>query len=281
MGMLWCELIDNFGIDKVCGFLICVGYIFGVCDVQLVCECWFEVDFFIIFMVGIWLYMLEGVVKVILVSFSYDFDSGCYEGEFLWYNFSEVDEYLVVYGVVIVFLCWQQIGYVIGYVSMLLGYLVIFCEVECCVMGMLYCCVIGKLVELWSDVEDDLCYFNVQDFVGSGMLVIDGEVVVNSYSGFSVEVVEVMEVDLMCVLVGIFLVFNVVCYLLNWVVLMDVIVFFMGELGVGKECFVCMLYQIGCCECQFFVVINCVVIFEMLIEIELFGVECGVYIGVM
>lgn len=56
-------------------------------------------------------------------------------------------------------------------------------------------------------------------------------------------------------------------------------VFIYGEIGVGKEVVVCVLYVVSG-VCGFFVVINCGVLFESVFELEIFGVEVGVYMGV-
>ena len=279
MGTLRRELIDNLGIDKARGLLTRAGYISGARDAQLVRERWPEADPSTILMAGTRLHTLEGVVKVIPVSFSYDPDSGRYEGEFLWHNSSEADEHLAAYGVATAPSCWQQIGYAIGYVSTLLGHLVIFREVECRAMGTPHCRVIGKSAELWSDAEDDLRYLNAQDFVGSGMLATDGESAATGASGLSAEAVEAMEADLTRALVGTSSAFNAACHLLNRVAPTDATVLFTGESGVGKERFARMLHQIGRRERQPFVAINCAAIPETLIETELFGVERGAYTG--
>ncbi|NUT61647.1 sigma-54-dependent Fis family transcriptional regulator [Herbaspirillum sp. C9C3] len=276
MGTLRRELIDNLGIDKARGLLTRAGYISGARDAQLVRERWPEADPSTILMAGTRLHTLEGVVKVVPVSFSYDPETGRYEGQFLWHNSSEADEHLAAYGVATAPSCWQQIGYAIGYVSTLLGHLVIFREVECRAMGTPHCRVIGKSAELWSDAEDDLRYLNAQDFVGSGMLATDGEMAGEGTAGPDIEA---MEADLTRALVGTSSAFNAACHLLNRVAATDATVLFTGESGVGKERFARMLHQIGRRERQPFVAINCAAIPETLIETELFGVERGAYTG--
>ncbi|NQE49764.1 sigma-54-dependent Fis family transcriptional regulator [Herbaspirillum rubrisubalbicans] len=277
MGTLRRELIDNLGIDKARGLLTRAGYISGARDAQLVRERWPEADPSTILMAGTRLHTLEGVVKVVPVSFSYDPGSGRYEGEFLWHNSSEADEHLAAYGMATAPSCWQQVGYAIGYVSTLLGHLVIFREVECRAMGTPHCRVIGKSAELWSDAEDDLRYLNAQDFVGSGMLASDGESAGDSAT--QAEQAEAGEAELTRALVGTSSAFNAACHLLNRVAATDATVLFTGESGVGKERFARMLHQIGKRERQAFIAINCAAIPETLIETELFGVERGAYTG--
>lgn len=60
-----------------------------------------------------------------------------------------------------------------------------------------------------------------------------------------------------------------------------VIVFIIGESGIGKELCVCVVYLVLFWVNKFFVVLNCVVIFKDLIESEIFGYLKGVFIGVI
>lgn len=53
-----------------------------------------------------------------------------------------------------------------------------------------------------------------------------------------------------------------------------------GEIGIGKELVVYVLYYELLCVVGLFVVFNIVVIFVELLESELFGYEVGVFIGV-
>lgn len=65
------------------------------------------------------------------LSIHYDAARGSYSGEFLWHNSSEADEHIAVYGLSSETVCWMQIGYAIGYVTTLIGKLIIFREIEC------------------------------------------------------------------------------------------------------------------------------------------------------
>lgn len=58
------------------------------------------------------------------------------------------------------------------------------------------------------------------------------------------------------------------------------LVFLMGEIGIGKEVFVRVIYNNSSRLDKFMVSINCVVILEELLELELFGYDEGVFIGV-
>lgn len=82
-------------------------------------------------------------------------------------------------------------------------------------------------------------------------------------------------------LVGCLLVFVVMLEKVLWVVFFDVVVVFLGEIGIGKELVVYVIYESSGCEDGLFVVVDCVGMIEMFFESELFGYERGVFIGVM
>lgn len=71
------------------------------------------------------------------------------------------------------------------------------------------------------------------------------------------------------------------CYWLCVIGGLDVDVLIIVLIGVGKEVVVYVLYDLLVCVVWFFVVINCVVLFVVLIEFELFGYEVGVFFGVV
>lgn len=76
------------------------------------------------------------------------------------------------------------------------------------------------------------------------------------------------------------LVLKVFQSLLDKFVLMEVIVLIVGEIGIGKEVVVCYFYYYSVCCQQLFLVVNCGVLIESFVEVELFGYEKGVFIGV-
>lgn len=54
-----------------------------------------------------------------------------------------------------------------------------------------------------------------------------------------------------------------------------------GVSGIGKELLVNVIYKVSNWNNKFFVVINCGVLLENLLEFELFGYVKGVFIGVV
>lgn len=285
MGTLRRELIDSLGIDRARGLLTRTGYVSGAHDARLVRERWPDAEPSAILIAGTRLHTLEGMVKVVPVSFSYAPENGRYQGEFLWHNSSEDDEHLDAYGVGTSPACWLQLGYAIGYVSTLLGHLVIFREVECRAMGAGVCRVVGKSAELWDDASEDLRYLNAQDFVDAGMLATSapeparsrGEPV-PSGTDQPPQTHDAQDGSAPA-LVGTSSAFNAACHLLRRVAPTDATVLFTGESGVGKERFARMLHQISKRHDKPFIAINCAAIPETLVEAELFGVERGAYTG--
>lgn len=61
----------------------------------------------------------------------------------------------------------------------------------------------------------------------------------------------------------------------------EVLVLIYGEMGVGKELFVCVIYNVSSWVSNFFIVFNCGVILFELVDLVLFGYKKGVFIGVI
>lgn len=270
LGTLRRELIETLGLERARGLLTRTGYESGARDARLVRERWPDGELVSVFMAGTRLHGLEGVVKVEPVEFEIDPERGHYHGEFLWHHASEDDEHIQAYGVGTEPACWMQLGYAMGYVTGMMGRLVVFREVECRSMGSALCRVIGKTAEAWGDVSDDLRYLNAQDFLATSTHGNTPRAVLGSQAladGSSSE------------MVGVSSAFKAACHMLSRVAPTKATVLFTGESGVGKEMFAATLHRISPrCE-QAFVAINCAAIPENLVESELFGVERGAFTG--
>jgi two-component system response regulator HydG len=269
VGSLRRELIDSLGQEKARGLFTRAGYVSGARDAQLVRKHWPDAEPAAAAMAGTRLHALEGVVKVELVHARYDPDTSDYEGEFIWHHSSEDDEHIAAYGIGGSPACWMQVGYATGYVSTLFGRLVVFREVACRSMGESQCRVIGKSAERWDDVDEDMRYLRVRDFVGTPHYADaapqPAELPVPPRQGEA--------------MVGASSAFNAACHLLHRVAPTSATVLFTGESGVGKEKFASMLHRISTRRDQPFVAVNCAAIPETLMESELFGVERGAYTG--
>lgn len=270
LGTLRRELIETMGLERARGLLTRAGYESGARDARLVRERWPDGDVVSVFMAGIRLHALEGVVKVEPIEFEIDPERGHYYGEFVWHNSTEDDEHIRDYGIGTEPACWMQTGYAMGYVTCLMGRLVVFREVECRSMGSPVCRVIGKVAEAWGDVSEDLRHLNAQDFLatrthGSAPRAVLGSVALADGLGDE--------------MVGVSSAFKAACHMLTRVAPTKATVLFTGESGVGKEMFAATLHRISPRRDKPFVAINCAAIPESLVESELFGVERGAFTG--
>ena len=271
-GALRRELIDGMGMERARGVLTRTGYVSGARDAELVRQQWPDAEPISVLAAGTRLHAIEGIVKVEPVHITYDAVRGSYKGEFVWHNSSEADEHIAAYGMATDAVCWMQLGYAIGYVTTLIGKLIVFREVECRAMGSPVCRVIGKPAEEWDNVEEDLRHLNVQDFVDATGYGRNGIALAPLPE-------DVGDAGNSSPLVGVSPAFAACCQRLQRVGSTRATVLFVGESGTGKELFAQMLHGIGAPTDAPFVSINCAAIPETLVEAELFGVERGAYTG--
>ncbi len=267
-GLLRRELIDSVGLDKSRDILTRTGYLSGLRDAELIRNRWPDSDPASIFTAGTHLHGLEGVVKVETIHFEFDTEKGLYEGEFLWHHSSEDEEHIAAYGIGSSPACWMELGYAIGYVSGLVGSLVIFREVECQSMGHSVCRVIGKSAELWSNVEEDIRFLNVTANNTKNPPRPDTQL----------SPMEPAALDDQPKMIGVSAAFTSANHALQKVAPTNATVLFTGESGTGKELFASMLHKFSRQKGPF-VAFNCAAIPENLMEAELFGVEKGAFTG--
>jgi transcriptional regulator with GAF, ATPase, and Fis domain len=275
-GILRKELVSELGMEKARGLLTRAGYVSGVRDAEMVREQWPEADLSALLLAGTQLHALEGMVRVEPLHLGFDAEKGEYAGEFLWHNSSEVEEHVAAFGLGGESACWSLTGYAIGYVTTLIGKLIIFRETECRAAGCNDCRIVGKPAEEWPDVERDLRYINAEGFIStraySSRSADDGEAALNlPDTPFPDEETHHM--------VGVSATFNAACHMLRRVAPTRATVLFTGESGVGKELFATMLHDISPRKERPFISINCAAIPETLVESELFGVERGAFTG--
>ncbi|UTW00004.1 sigma 54-interacting transcriptional regulator [Marinomonas rhizomae] len=267
-GLLRREIIDSLGLDKSRDILTRTGYLSGLRDAELIQKRWPDSDPASIFEAGTHLHGLEGVVKVETIFFEFDTEKGVYDGEFFWHHSSEDEEHIAAYGIGSYPACWMELGYAIGYVSGLVGSLVIFREVECQSMGHSICRVVGKSAELWDDIEDDIRFLNVTTNAADMRIKPDPQL----------DKMEPETSDDQPKMIGVSAAFTAANHSLQKVAPTNATVLFTGESGVGKELFASMLHKFSH-QTGPFVAFNCAAIPESLMETELFGVEKGAYTG--
>jgi DNA-binding NtrC family response regulator len=276
MGVLRKEMVSMLGLERTRGLLTRTGYVSGMRDAELVREQWAGADTAAMLLAGTRLHALEGMVQVEPLQLQFDAEKGEYQGEFLWHNSHEVEEHVAAFGVGSDSACWMLTGYAIGYVTTLLGKLIIFRETECRAAGCKNCHIVGKPAEEWPDLEQDLRYLNAEDFIGTGAYH-------PSPNGHDEDEVILPDTptpnEKIHHMVGVSAAFNAACHMLQRVAPTQATVLFTGESGVGKERFASMLHNISPRKEQPFISINCAAIPETLVESELFGVEKGAFTG--
>lgn len=273
-GTLRRELINLIGMEKTRGLLTRAGYVSGMRDAELVKEQWKGGDPLSIFLAGTKLHALEGAVKVEPVNYEVDIKQGIYKGEFLWYHSSEDEVHIEHFGIGSEPACWMELGYAMGYVSGLVGTLIIFREVECRAMGHAACRVIGQSASLWADIEEDLRYINVSDDE-----LRSKPQNAASFIPTSSLIKTQFPVQERSPLIGNSSTFTAANHALQKVATTQATVLFSGESGVGKEMFANRLHALSSRNNGPFVAFNCAAIPENLLEAELFGVEKGAYTG--
>lgn len=270
MGILRRELIEGLGIEKARILLTRMGYNSGAHDAELARKLRPQASLYDMFSVGPQLHALEGVVHVEEIRTELDVERGKYYGEYHWKGSSEVEEHIRYYGIGTEAVCWMQIGYASGYASAFMGRPILFREVECRGAGHPHCRIIGRPLEEWGDIEDDLNALRAEQF---GKLSAAPLPLGRGATGANTRLQEHGGI------VGISAGFNAVCHMINRVADTRATVLFLGESGVGKEVFAQTLHHVGPRAAKPFVAVNCAAIPEPLIESELFGVERGGYTG--
>jgi transcriptional regulator with GAF, ATPase, and Fis domain len=148
-------------------------------------------------------------------------------------------------------------------------------------MGHDACRIIGKPVDDWPDVQEDLRYFDAQPFANRKIISLGDQETAVSGNIEQVSAVENANKSRFKgrQLIGISAAFNSVCHMIERVADTTAPVLLLGETGVGKEIFAQTLHAVSPRAEKPFVAINCAAIPESLIETDLFGVEKGAFTG--
>tara|TARA_R110002096_G_scaffold420735_1_gene625985 strand:+ start:27056 stop:28834 length:1779 start_codon:yes stop_codon:yes gene_type:complete len=279
MGALRAELIESLGVNKARALLTRMGYVSGSQDAELAIKLRPNADFFDVFAVGPQLHSLEGIVRVEPVTIEADVEKGMFYGEFLWHDSIEDEMHIKNYGVGAEPVCWMQIGYASGYTSGFMGRPIVYQEVECRAMGHANCRIIGKPVEEWDDISEDMAFMQPHAFANADSITKPRQTGIPLDTGQNESKKNEFHAQITTKMVGASAAFNVACHMLDKVSKTDASVLFLGESGVGKEMFASTLHQISNRRDAPYVAVNCAAIPEGLVESELFGVEKGAFTG--
>ena len=279
MGALRSELIESLGVNKARALLTRTGYVSGAQDAELASKLRPGADFFDVFSVGPQLHALEGIVSVEPVRLEADVAKGKFYGEFLWHDSIEDEIHIEKYGIGTEPVCWMQIGYASGYTSVFLGRPIVYQEVECRAMGHAHCRIIGKPLEEWDDIEEDMAFMQPQAFANADTIMKPREQITVLDTATNSTAKTEFHTKISTNMVGASAAFNVACHMLDKVAKTEATVLFLGESGVGKEMFARTLHQISHRQDGPYIAVNCAAIPDNLLESELFGVEKGAYTG--
>lgn len=270
MGFLRQELVATLGMDRAKNVLLRMGYSSGVRDYEWLKKIVPESDVKELLRLGPELHNVRGGAHHILHDLKIDVDQGIFYLEGIWENSYEVDIHKELFGVHVDPVCWEAVGYATGFCTTLMGKPIYFREVSCRGKGDSSCRVIGKPVNEWGDIEDELSFFKADSVI---------EEILDLQSNLSKLRESVKGPYLSADIVGNSEELINSVGLLEQVCNTNVTVLLLGETGVGKECFANYLHQKGSRSSGPFVAVNCGAIPDELIEAELFGVEKGAFTG--
>jgi len=272
-GNIRAELINSLGPGKARRVLTRIGYEAGISDARVLQRWSLKRDESV--PLGPHLHALQGVTRPEMVAVRRDQKSGRFlEGEWIWRHSIEDDVQIDHFGIGSEAACWMEIGHATGFVSTLAGELTLFKEVSCRSTGSQHCRVIGRVMELWDDVEEDLACLGLAP---PGKPALRKDAVRPSEA--DAPVVARRDKDGKPLIVGNSPALKSALHQLRSVAGTSASVLLSGESGVGKELFATSLHLTSARASKPFVAVNCAAIPDTLLEAELFGVERGAFTG--
>lgn len=161
LGALQKQMIRDVGMDKTRVHCMRIGWQEGVKLAELVKTRFAQENLTAALAAGPRLHTLEGYAKVVTKRFEFDAKRKSYLGEFYWIDSVEGTQHFRNFGVCDCPACWMQVGVPSGYTSTLLGFPVIFREIECVAQGAARCLVIGEDADSWGDDVPELQIFDL------------------------------------------------------------------------------------------------------------------------
>ncbi|MCS8129834.1 sigma 54-interacting transcriptional regulator [Pseudomonas aeruginosa] len=261
------ELIDCLGTERARGLLTRIGYAAGLRDAEIVRKSYQDLSDAEFLQKGPLLHALEGIVKVEAHTVEIDISKGHYFVDALWQNSIESHVHRALYGMHEGPVCWGEMGHASGYASGIMGKFILHKEVECSPRG---CRFIGKPIDEWDEVSEDLRYYQSDSIVDQIMSLQDQ--VENLRSAIPERV-------LPSDLIGEAASFKAAWSLAEKAAGSPVTVLLLGETGVGKDVFARAIHNSSPRANKPFVAVNCGALPNDLIESELFGIERGAFTG--
>lgn len=281
LGVLRRELIACMGQEQARSILTRVAYSTGTREAERMRQVKPDSDLADIFSTGARILRLAGLIRPETEHFEFDVDRGNFFAELHLRDSHEDDEQIANYGIGNEPACWMQIGYASGYASAFMGKMIVYRELDCRSSGAEFCRFVGRPVEEWDNVEEDLRYLQPQtsaNLIRRTLVPVEADI--SQLPTASAKTAKAEEPDpLTSDLIGISTAFSTARHLIERVAPTQATVLFTGASGVGKERFAQALHAISPRAREPFIAINCAAIPDTLIESELFGVERGAFTG--
>lgn len=161
LGKLQARMISDIGMARTRDHYMRVGWEEGAKLAELIKNRFEQEDLTAALAAGPRLHTMEGFAKTVTKRFEFDVAKQQYLGEFYWFDSVEGAEHLRNFGICNTPACWMQTGVPSGYSSTLLGFPVIFREIECVAQGAERCVVVGKDAASWGDDVPELELFEL------------------------------------------------------------------------------------------------------------------------
>lgn len=247
LGGLRASIINALGPERARQIFMKAGWLHGVKSANLVEKRFKHDNLTAALAAGPRVHTIEGFAKVTTKRFEFDVAKQYYHGEFLWHDSAEGIEHVHNFGHSRDPVCWMQVGVPSGYTSALVGFPVIFREIECIGQGAERCVIIGKNADAWGDDLEETEIFGIARPKGKkhqpwtppiDMIKAEKPTNANDIVGRSTGLVRARR-------------------LMERVAPLSEPVLLLGETGTGKEHFARRLHQLGSTPNGPFVRVNC------------------------
>ena len=261
------ELIETLGLERTRGILTRIGYAAGLRDAEIVKASYKDLTDLELLHKGPLLHALEGMVKVELQDVEIDIQNGIYYIDAIWKNSIEYQIHKGFIEPNQTPIAWNELGHATGYVSGIMNRFILHKQVEVTPNGPRF---IGKPLEEWDDVSEELKYYQ-SDSIVEQILALQTQVedlkqaLPKPY--FPID------------LIGESHKFKDAWTLAEKASSSTVTVLLLGETGVGKDVFANAIHHSSPRADKPFVAVNCGALPNELIESELFGIEKGAFTG--